>query len=98
MAWKCLGFGVESDLSTAKGLPIPSGMSAIPSGVDMCVILPEGGNVRFRADGTDPTNDIGQLAYDGAPFPFSGPYSAIKFIEDTVSDTPKISVHYYSFG
>lgn len=92
MAHKCIGFAQETDLSTAKNLP------SIPSGCDYAVITPEGGNVRWRADGSDPTNDVGMFLASTATFTLQGPFSTVKFIEDTVSDSPSISVSYFSYG
>lgn len=92
MAQKCIGFGTRTDLSAAIGLP------TVPSGTDYCVICAEGGAVRWRADGTDPTNDIGMLLSASATMPYQGPFDAIKFIEDVTSETPSISVSFFSYG
>jgi len=92
MAQKCIGFGTRTDLSAAIALP------TVPSGTDFCVICAEGGAVRWRADGTDPTVDVGMLIASGATMSFAGPFDAIKFIEDDAAATPSISVSFFSFG
>lgn len=92
MAFKCIGHATDADLAAASGLP------SLPEGCDMAIISVEGGNVRWRADGTDPTNDTGHILYSAGQMEWRGPFSAIKFIEDSAADTPTITVSYYSFG
>ena len=92
MAWKCIGFATDSDLAAASTLP------SVPSGCDVALVTPEGGAVRWRADGTDPTNDVGHYLAATSTLEWRGPFDTIKFIEDDAAQTPGITVSYFVFG
>lgn len=83
-----LGFQQITDLSSAVGLTVPPGTT-------FALITCSGQAVRFRDDGTDPTDAIGVLMPTGvAAFEYSGALSAIKFIETASAAT--LEILYYN--
>lgn len=85
---KPLGYEQISDLSSAVGLTVPSGSR-------IAIIQSETQDVRWRDDGTDPTDAIGMVmtASDDL-LVYTGDLSAIKFIETAASAA--LNVSYYS--
>lgn len=75
-----------SGLNTAKGLNAPVGTK-------LAVITPQDANVRWRADGTDPTASVGMPLYSTSYLNWTSNFSAIKFI--ALSGTPILNVVYY---
>lgn len=82
-----LGYQQINDLSTAKGLTIPPNTTS-------AMIIAESQAVRYRDDGTDPTNALGMplapgtiLVYDSAQF------GQLKFIQQVSG--AKLNVAYY---
>jgi hypothetical protein len=92
MAWTCIGFDTDTDLAAASALP------SVPSGCDVALITAEVGAVRWRADGTSPTNDIGHYLAATSTLEWRGPFDAIEFIRDDAGQSPTITVSYFSFG
>jgi len=45
----------------------------IPKGATAVYITPEGGSIRYRADGTPPTTSVGQPIAQGQSWPITGP-------------------------
>ena len=64
-----------------------------PAYTNIAYVQVEGGQVRYRDDGVDPTAAIGMLLLDGAVLEYAGDLSALTFIEE--SGTPKLNVSYY---
>lgn len=64
-----------------------------PAYTKVAYVQVEGGQVRYRDDGVNPTAAIGMLLVDGAVLEYSGDLSTLKFI--TESGTPKLNVSYY---
>lgn len=82
------GVQVISDLSSAVGL-------TPPANAQFALIQAEGKNVRWRDDGTDPTDSVGiVIVADEAPVWYGGDLSAIKFIE--VDASASLTVAYYA--
>lgn len=82
-----LGFQNIADLSSAVGLTVPVGST-------FALITVSGQAVRFRDDGTDPTDSVGVvMPVDARPLEYSGNLNAIKFIETAASAT--LDVLYY---
>lgn len=71
-----------------------AGVGSVPAHTKAAYIQVEGGDIRWRDDGTDPTNAIGTLVTDGNMIKYNGKLSAIKFIK--ASGTPKLNVTFYS--
>ena len=61
------------------------------------VVTAEGGDMRYRLDGQDPTVDIGHLLRDGAVLELKSIYSIRKFkVINTTETAGKLSVSYES--
>ena len=60
----------------------------------LIVITPEGQNVRWRDDGTDPTTTVGMPIYVGTSFLYDGDLTRIKFINMVAGG--KVNVSYYA--
>lgn len=85
---RCVGFQQITSLNSAVGLTIPD------AGANLALIQAETQNVRWRADGTNPTTAIGGIIYaTGEALAFDGDLSTIKLIEVTTS--AKVNVHYF---
>lgn len=82
-----LGYSKLTGLSTAKGLAGGT-LGAIPDGSVYALITPEGNNVRWRDDGTDPVagaTDTGTPLLEYASWFYNGDLTAIKIIEDAAT-------------
>lgn len=82
-----LGQEQVTALSSAENLP------DIPADAAWAVIIPEGNDVRWRDDGTDPTDSIGMPLSISQPLTYSGDLEAIKFIQQGAG--AKLNVAYY---
>lgn len=82
-----LGYQQITSLGTATGMLVPAGAS-------MVLVVVEGGSVRWRDDGVDPTASVGMPVYAGASMNYEGPLSQLKFISS--SGAPVINVTYYN--
>ena len=86
---KPTGWQKVTGLSSATGLTVP------PDTVtQIALIQPEGANVRFRDDGTNPTASTGMLLTAGSFMEYNGDLSLLKFIE--VSASASLNVLYYA--
>ena len=85
-AMRPLGFQQITGLSSATGLTVPSGAL-------IALIQAESQDVRWRDDGTNPTQTVGMTLGTGLSLPYTGDLSLIKFIETTAS--AKLNVSYY---
>lgn len=83
----CLGYQQITSLSAAASLTIPTGAT-------MALITPETEGVRWRDDGTDPTDSVGMPIAAGAYFNYDGDLNRIRFIQQTA--TAKLNVSYYA--
>lgn len=69
------GYQQITDLSSAQPL-------TVPTGAVVAVIVAEGGMVRYRDDGTDPTANAGMpIQVAAPPLVYTGNLAAIKFIQ-----------------
>lgn len=81
-----LGFQAITSLSSATALTVPTGAT-------WCIVRVELQAVRWRDDGTNPSASVGMPLAVGETLTYSGPLSAIKFIEQASGS--KISISYY---
>lgn len=81
-----LGYQQITDLSAEVGL-------TVPEGANFAIIEAEAQNVRWRDDGVPPIAGVGMLLLAGTQMPYSGPLSAIEFIQTTSG--AKLNVSYY---
>ena len=75
--------------STGLNLPTPPVGRPIMAAVIQC----NGGTVRWRDDGTNPTASIGMSLATGSELDYYGEMTAIKFIVS--SGTPILDISYY---
>lgn len=88
-----LGFEqVTAGLAAAQNLP------NIPDDAEVCIIQPVGGAIRFRDDGTSPTDSIGLKVGDGETVQYPGDLAALEFIADSGSAVSQVNVSYYRYG
>lgn len=80
------GFEQITDLSSAVGLVVAEGANA-------ALIQAETQDVKWRADGMDPTSTVGQLLAAGDSIFYTSDLTVIKFLE--VTGGAKLNVHYY---
>jgi hypothetical protein len=82
-----LGYEKPTPLTSAKALTVPAGATR-------ALLQVEDQKVRWRDDGTDPTNAIGIVIGAGDEFLYEGDLSAIKFIQETA--TAELNVAYFA--
>jgi hypothetical protein len=70
---ECTGYFQVTSLDTVKGVPGPGGSGALLQAEDQVV--------RYRADGVDPTADIGMMIAAGETIWFAGDLSKLRFIQ-----------------
>jgi len=68
-----IGYRQLTSLSSAKGVQIGDGRVALIQAVNQ--------NVRYRDDGTDPTDSVGMVIFAGQSIWYTGDLRAVKFIE-----------------
>ena len=78
--------------AAAAGL-IAGDLGLITDNTKMAVIQPNGGDVYWRDDGTDPTAIKGMLLTDGSVLQYTGKMNKIKFIK--AAGTPKVDASFY---
>lgn len=85
----CVGDDVQiTDLSSATAIP------SVPEAADMIRVQVEGANVRWKADGNDPTGSVGTILGAGDTYDFRlDSFVDLKFI--LVSGTPKLNVSFW---
>lgn len=76
---------------TAGSLGSAVGFASVPASASAALIYVEAGNIRWRDDGTAPTATVGMPVSAGQAFVYSGPLSAIQFIEQA-GQSPIINV------
>lgn len=81
------GFVQLDDLSTAVGL------GTIPDGVKLVLIQAEGDDLRWRDDGTPPTDSVGTLLAEGQLFVYNGNPRAIQLIQVTSGGIANVSFY-----
>ncbi len=81
----------SATLAAATGLTAPT-----PPRVTVAMIQAEGGNLRWRDDGTDPDANTGMLLLEGDTLPYMGDLAAIKLIR--VAAGALANVAYYRAG
>jgi len=81
------GYAQISDLSSVTAL-------VVPPGTDFCIVIAETQAVRWRDDGTDPTNGVGQPLLANVPMKYtSKQIRSLRFIEQRPS--AKLNITYY---
>jgi hypothetical protein len=86
------GYQQITSLSSAVSLTIPSSCGGLP--VAFAVLKAEAQALRYRDDGTAPTNSVGMpMAVADPAFTYTGTLSALQFIEQTSGG--KLDVLYY---
>ena len=80
------GYFQSTSLSSVVGLNAKNGRWALIQAV--------GQNIRWRDDGTDPTDAVGMLLLVGNPMPYYGDLKTIRFIETAASAELNVSVYY----
>lgn len=83
----CLGYQQLTSLSSATALTVPAGAT-------MAVIIPETQPVRWRDDGTSPTNTVGMPVAIATVLSYDGDLKRIRFIEQFGG--AKLNVSYYA--
>lgn len=73
-----VGYQAISDLTTAVGLTVPAGASRV-------VISAEGGDIRWRDDGSNPTSTVGMLLREGETMVYGGDLAAIRLLSADAS-------------
>lgn len=90
----CLGYQ-QITPNSATGLTVPTNA---PDGskqqATFAIITPEGQNVRWRDDGTNPTSSVGMPIYVGTSLLYDGNLANIKFINMVAGG--KVNVSYYA--
>lgn len=90
----CLGYQ-QITPNSATALTVPA---RAPDGskqqATFAIITPEGQNVRWRDDGTDPTASVGMPIYVGTSLLYDGNLTNIKFINMVAGG--KVNVSYYA--
>jgi hypothetical protein len=81
-----LGYQQITSLSASTAL-------TIPAGAKRAIIQAETQDVRWRDDGTAPTDSVGMVISAGDRLAYTGSLAAIRFIETTAS--AKLNVSYY---
>ena len=81
------GYRQQTTLSAAIGL------EGVPQGARAALIQAVTQNVRWRDDGTDPTDSIGMQLAAGRDMLYTGDLAKIKFIEEAAS--AELNVAYY---
>lgn len=76
-----------TDVSSVVRLP------NIPENAVGCLIQVEDQDVRWRADGTDPTASVGMLLKDGFEFWCNVDLARVRLIE--VAASAKLNIHYF---
>jgi hypothetical protein len=84
-----MGYEQITGLSAVKAL-------TIPAEAEIAVIAAETQNVRWRDDGSAPTDAVGMPLAAGRDMLFTSKLSAVRFIEETAS--AKLNVSYYKRG
>lgn len=72
------------------------GVGAVPIDTTFTLIVVEGGDIRFRDDGTNPTASIGMLVPKGATLKYDADPTALKAI--AVSAAATLNVTFYGIG
>jgi len=76
--------------STVSGLP------SKPKNADYAFVQANGGDVRWRDDGTAPTSTVGHKLLEDETFWYNGDIQKIQFIRDSGSSgTTTVNVSYY---
>ncbi len=79
-------------LAASTGFTLPATIAGLP--VAYAVVQCNGGNVRWRDDGTAPTSSVGMTLPAGSELDYSGEMGAIRFILST--GAPILDVMYYA--
>lgn len=83
---------VNATLASATGLTLPTPPAGLTVGY--AVIQCNGGTVRWRDDGEDPTTSVGMVIPNGGELHYVGDFNAIKFID--ADSTPILDISYYA--
>lgn len=80
------------------GFAAAQGLGTIPDGAALALIQPVSGPVRFRDDGTAPTDAIGMIVGDGDTIQYPGDLTAFQFINDAGSGVTEVNITFYRYG
>lgn len=83
------GYNEVNNVVAATGLTLPA------LDVNAVLITVEGGDVRWRDDGVDPTAAVGHPLAVGQSLEYNGVLTAIKFIEQAAGSPGKLRCSYY---
>jgi hypothetical protein len=90
------GYGQWTSLAAAKKLSTaPDTGVTLPQNAVKALIQAEGGDIRWRDDGTAPTPAIGMLIKDGTTLEYEGNLETIQLIETVVA--AGINVTFYGY-
>lgn len=80
-----VGYRQLTSLSSAKGIQIGDGRVALIQALNQ--------NIRWRDDGTDPTDSVGMRLHAGESIWYIGDLRTIRFIEENAGAEINISVY-----
>lgn len=86
--------GYEQVTVLGAAQPLPN----LPDAADVALVNVMGGNLRWRDDGTAPTDAIGMLIIENDTIQYYGDLSAFQFIADAVSPGTEVNISYYSYS
>ena len=88
-----LGYQQITSLLSSIGFTLPTAIPGNQIGYAVCQA--EGGDIRWRDDGTAPTGTVGMIIPSGGELNYCGDFSAIRFIGSTGSSPTALNVSYY---
>lgn len=63
----------------------------------LVLIGAEGGDIRFRDDGTDVTTAVGEFVAQNILLPYSGDLSQLTIVNDSASAAARVNLSFYSY-
>ena len=82
---------VSGGLGSAVGFTLPASVAGLIPGY--AIVQCQGGTVRWRDDGTPPTNTVGMTIPANGELDYCGDMSAIQFISSSGTPTLDISIY-----
>lgn len=96
MGKKSVGFYQATSIDTAKSLALAIG-TTVPATADHCTVQVDAQAVRYRTDGTDPTDAVGTLVAVGASVTLvRAQFANAKFISAAAG--AKLNVEFFKTG
>lgn len=87
------GYFQTASISAATTLLSIVGATGIPSNSNFVWVCPEGANVRWRGDGTDPTATVGNLIQVGQTVKITSNLANLRFIQTAATAT--LNINFY---